>query len=691
MKFKELKGKMKNKFVIKVIAGVLVVALAGTGVGVYAINSTDNVGIATTVEQTEISDEEKVASSSEEEVEVQDLLGSMSVSSGDVDKEETVYLICDANGNTTETIVEDHLYNTNGKDTLTDKSDLDNIENVKGDETFSQKSGSLTWQADGNDIYYRGNSSKEAPISQTVTYYLDGKEIKPEELAGQSGKVTIRFDYENNTSYTEKIDGKNITVSVPYAAVSAVVLDDNFSNIAVTNGKIKENNGKNIVVGYALPGLAESLDIDEDKLSDDRNIPDFLEITADVDDFSLSTAMTVVVNATDFVSGDTGSLDSLDSSIDNLESASSQLQDGSSQLADGADKLLSGVTEYTDGVAKVADGISTLSDNIPSLTDGVTKLNTGIDAIYSNFGTKDNSNTIRGGAAALASGSKQVSDGVTTLENGANNLATGASQLSSTLNSSVSSINTLSSNSASLIGAFNLLKAGNTTMGIPATNSDNYDAVVSGLVGYNASYAILQDSTVKSLYLGFLSTGADDATAFITGYLAGVSSVSDIASATQQIADGAAALSAGVSQVSAGAKQVSEGASSLSTGVEELYSQAIVPVNDGMDTLVSSMPTLTDGVNQLKTGSSTLKSKNAELVDGVKQLSDGATSLSNGMVEFDEKGINKLVNAYSGDIKPIVNRLQVVKDAGKESQIYSDISDDMTGSVKFVYKLGSIK
>jgi putative membrane protein len=31
-----------------------------------------------------------------------------------------------------------------------------------------------------------------------ITYYLDGKEISANELAGKSGKVKIRFDYEKS-------------------------------------------------------------------------------------------------------------------------------------------------------------------------------------------------------------------------------------------------------------------------------------------------------------------------------------------------------------------------------------------------------------------------------------------------------------------------------------------------------------
>ena len=50
----------------------------------------------------------------------------------------------------------------------------------------------------GNDIYYQGKTDKELPVKQTISYYLDGEKMDPDEIAGKSGKVTIRFDYKNN-------------------------------------------------------------------------------------------------------------------------------------------------------------------------------------------------------------------------------------------------------------------------------------------------------------------------------------------------------------------------------------------------------------------------------------------------------------------------------------------------------------
>lgn len=104
----------------------------------------------------------------------------------------------------------------------------------------------------GKDIYYQGTATEEPPVTQKVTYYLDGKEISPEDLAGKSGKVKIRFDYTNTTSYTETVNGEKQTVSVPFAAITGLVLGDGFENIEVTNGKAEVSDSSSVVLGYAL-------------------------------------------------------------------------------------------------------------------------------------------------------------------------------------------------------------------------------------------------------------------------------------------------------------------------------------------------------------------------------------------------------------------------------------------------------
>ena len=55
-------------------------------------------------------------------------------------KEQTVYVNADEKGNTKDVIVSNWLKNQGNEQELTDKSNLSEITNVKGDETFQQNS-----------------------------------------------------------------------------------------------------------------------------------------------------------------------------------------------------------------------------------------------------------------------------------------------------------------------------------------------------------------------------------------------------------------------------------------------------------------------------------------------------------------------------------------------------------------------
>ena len=61
--------------------------------------------------------------------------------------------------------------------TINDESDLKDIQNVKGDETFTQNGDDVQWSAGSNDIYYQGTTDKELPVGVEIKYELDGKEI----------------------------------------------------------------------------------------------------------------------------------------------------------------------------------------------------------------------------------------------------------------------------------------------------------------------------------------------------------------------------------------------------------------------------------------------------------------------------------------------------------------------------------
>lgn len=795
MKLPELKKRFQNKYVVRIIAGVLTIAMVGTGFSVYTVHA-EKAGTeaAQTTDSTSDSGDELSLSSM--------LKDNVSVSEKEIDKDETVYLISDASGNVNQTIVSDHLINRDKSDTLKDKSSLKDIENVKGDETFSQSGDDLTWQADGNDIYYQGTSTAQAPVSQKVTYYLDGKEISPEDLAGKSGKVTIHFDYTNNSTYTETVNGEEVTVCVPFAAITGMVLDDSFSNVEVTNGKVQNTGKGNIVIGYALPGLKDSLDLNDDDLDEDVDIPESFEVTADVENFSLETAMTVVANAGSFLSTDgTSDLSSVDDMIDTLTDASEQLQDGSKQLSDGLDTLQSslkefstgmntlsgGIKSYTDGAKTLGNGIGSLKNGMdslagsaPALIDGVNQLKTGSSQAASGAGqlvagyegTSEQAGLVDG-AKQLADGAAQVASGVASVQDGASQLKTGSQsavsgaqaladgsaqvsagvdQVCGTVSDMMKQMGGLSTQAQQMIDekinknteVFTMLKA-LIPAGDEKVTTKNLSQVIQNLEAYKAAYpTAIPDATYDTyrtqLYtlkgaveaINQISASMTDSINKAGGSEAIQAQLGKLQEGAKGVADGASTLYTGLQTLDAGinslydgavtlnggAAQVREGAKTVSDGINQEYegtkslAAGIGQIDGGLGTVTDKMPDLTsgikqlqDGTNQLAAGANTLVSNNdtlnsgaaqlvngtGQIVDGVNKLDTGSHTLADGMVEFNEQGINKIVNAYKGDLKPLANRLQAMIDAGEDYQSYSDIADGANGSVKFIYKLDSIK
>lgn len=318
-----------------------------------------------------------------------------------ISKDETVYVLTGADGSVKKIIVSDWLKNELGSASVADKSDLSDIENVKGDESYTINGDNMTvWDAQGNDIYYQGNIQKELPVGLSVRYYLDGKSVSPEELKGKSGKVTIRFDYENRQYETVQINGVNQRIYVPFAMLTGMILDnDTFQNVQITNGKLVNDGDRTVVVGLAFPGLQENLNLSRDDLS----IPDSVEITADVTNFSLGMTVTLACNDlfsqlgnVDLTSLDsTSALDQLTGAMDQLLSGSSSLYEGLSTLLDKSSELVSGVEELAQGAAAIKSGADSVDDGAAQLKAGLADLSSGL-------------NTFSANSEALNSGAKQV-------------------------------------------------------------------------------------------------------------------------------------------------------------------------------------------------------------------------------------------------------------------------------------------
>lgn len=343
----------------------------------------------------------------------------------DVYKEETVYVNADATGNSDEVTVSDWLKNSGSvSGNLTDESILKEIKNVKGDETFTENGDQLTWNTAGEDIYYQGTTDKELPVSVKLTYFLDGKEVKPDELKGKSGHLKIQVQYTNNEKKTVTVDGKEEEVYTPFVMMTGMILpNETFSNVTIDNGKVISDGSRNIVVGFGIPGLKDSLDLDEEttKEAEDKGvtIPENFEMEADVTDFTMSSTFTVALTdlLDDMDMDNIIDVDSLKDSLNELEDAALELVSGSGTLADGVSTLADGVSSYTAGADELNAGIQKYLGSNGELNGSVTEYVNGVGKVVK--GVKD-----------YTSGTNALANGVISYVAGEQKIAAGAAQLS---------------------------------------------------------------------------------------------------------------------------------------------------------------------------------------------------------------------------------------------------------------------
>lgn len=358
------------------------------------------------------------------------MLPATSVLAAVPEKEQTVYVNADENGNSQDVIVSNWLKNQGNEQELTDKTNLTDIQNVKGDETFEQKSdGTIVWNTDGGDIYYQGKTQEELPVSVKLTYYLDGKEISAKDLAGKSGKLKIRIDYENKSKEVKEIQGKQEEICTPFMMMTAMILPaETFSNVEITNGQIISDGNNDIAVGVGFPGLAESLKLQDVEELKDVDFPDYAELTADVKDFSLAMTATVATTGLldDLDLANVNSTEDLKEQMETLADSSQALVKGSSELQSGiatldssADTFVSGLTKVDDGTAALKKGIDTMNSKKGELLDGVTKLTDGMKALQNgSAGLQDGVAAYTDGASQLGAGIAQTAEGAAALNQG---------------------------------------------------------------------------------------------------------------------------------------------------------------------------------------------------------------------------------------------------------------------------------
>lgn len=620
--------------------------------------------------------------------------------------DETVYVLADADGSVKKCIVSDWVDGT-------DKDD-----------------------------YTQQETQQTPPVEMSVKYLLDGVETAPDQMVGKSGKVKMLFTYTNNQTETVKIDGKQETFHIPFAALTGMLLDNNvFTNVRVTNGRLVNDGDHTLIVGLALPGLNENLKLENQEIE----LPEYIEVSADVQNFEMANTMTLVTNMV-FNEIDTDTLDSADglkNAVGKMTDAMSQLMGGSNQLYDGLTTLYEKSTQLADGTGKLAAGAS-------QLQDGASKLN--------------------GGAQQLAGGSNQLVEGLDLLVANNDALNAGAGQIFDAL---LSAANT------------QLAEAG---LSIPALSRDNYAEILNGVIASldetnvaaqaqeQARAAVTQaveakrgevvaavteavkaqvtqgvtEAVQQGVFAKVLEAMGMTPEQYQQGVEAGVitseqqaavqaaldsqmaseavqgmiaanvetkmqseeiqgmiaaktdEKIAELIEQNMNSPEVQAKITAALEQARSGAAKVSglkeqlDSVSTFYTGLTT-YTAGVATaksgahqLNGGIADLNKGTTQLVSGANELAGGINTLNGNVPALLDGVSKLRDGNKKLVDGLQEFNKQGIQKLANVVDGDLDAIAQRLKASLEISKQYRSFTDAKGTEDSQVKFIYRTDSI-
>ena len=667
------------------------------------------------------------------------------------EKTESVHVKAKPDGTPEEIAVEVTLKNPGDSDVILDKTSLTNIKNTEGDEEYTQQSdGTLLWENKGANISYKGTGTEKLPVKVHLTYYLDGKEIAPEKLAGQSGKLKIRFDYENTTSQTIYVDGKNVNVKVPFVMLSALFLDeDTASNISVENGKVVDLDGQQVVIGYAMPGLADSLKLADFEPTEDVDIPEYVEVTADVTDFSMDFTATVASTGI-FSELDTDKL----SDVDDLTEAMDELNDASGKLVDGMSGLF--------------DGVSAFDDSMGEYLKGVKAVDSGVDTFKTALEQMDaNKNALQGGAKTLADSLTALSDQLQQIPSSADEVSADDEQMKAAFSAATA----LSGDTKKLLATIEAMKTSMDQAKTFVSNAKTYrdqvkakaDTVAGEIKSAKEALDKVEakgelDKDKISVDIDKVSKAVESAAKEAVKNAAGDSLTDDEKNAIANAAANAVDIKdVSVSISDDAVKATVDGTDAvkeqLDKALEDLNSMPTLDIPDlsldtsAVDAVLSDMQTqlatlkayadaitggadmvqtlqdtlnglkgnakalaegstqlsagvaaLTDGISKLYSGSVELKKGTGALVSagpsiskGLSALRDGAKALKDGMKTFDEEGIQELSDLAGDDLTDVIDRVKALKDADVAYDNYSGLAKGSSGEVRFVIETDAIE
>ena len=671
------------------------------------------------------------------------------------EKDESVYVKADAAGRPTEKTVEVVLKKIEGSDPIEDRSNLREIKNTEGNEEYTEAGeGRYLWQNNGEDIHYKGKSDQALPVNVRITYYLEGQEVSAEKIAGKTGKVKIRFDYENNTD-------------VPFMVLSAAMLPaDVFSDVEVTNGRLMDLGDQKAVIGFAFPGLMDTLKLVDYEPTEEIELPEYVEIEARAEDFALDFTASVVSTGLfeDLEDKDLEDLDKLPEDMDELTDASTEIRDAAQELADGGSEFGDYLSQYFDGLSQLSEGTDSLDQGLTLLSQNISKISEGSKGLQSGLDQIDQSLAKVDLSALSSPESKKASEAAQAALQSIGENSTALKEKLTAVGTNLETVQTFVKDVNAYIGQVQDLQKAIEELPAPDLAAADYengwterlndeaasqakekaqeaaddvrDSIIEivkgsslpddlGLTDEQKAQIIAQ--IVESIDENKVTVNEEDIEISLDAAFGEIRdgiqkeaegqrntlrdaslkitepAVPDLEALSPEKMEEITQIIGNMEQSLAVIGAYAEGMSQTASGLTEL-SAALTQLKAGVSQLSGGSAQLSEGLGlfekaleaasegsaQLSSAMKTVSSAGGELGSAYWQLVDGMNEFADGIAEFDEEGIQSLAELAGPEYKDVIRGVRAARDAEHSYTNFSGICDGQKGSVRFIIETEEI-
>lgn len=545
----------------------------------------------------------------------------------EIDRNETIYVNLNHDGTTKNIKVINHISGSSKEEYYVDYGQYEDLKVlVDGVEPIIEGP-TIKWPTvflENRDIYYEGSLNKDLPMAIDIDYFLDGKEIKGEELAGKSGNLKINISIKNSSDLITQIQ-------IPLNL-------DIFSNIKVENG-VNSVIGKTMTVvfthlpiedqEFCIEAKGENIELDPILIaSTPSNIPLPESLGEDINSFSKG-------------------INEMSKAAIELEEGSSELTKGTISLKEGLKTLSNGIGKFyssfneigtnsqilTKGLLDFNNGFKLLTDNILGLWNGINNLNHGFNEI------KIETQNIQEGLSSFNAGTKEVNKGLEQLKNGLNELNSNHKDL-------VALAESLSSSNDPRIRALaeGVIKEGITIDALSQGANNSFNGMI-----------VLREK-VDGLDLGFQE------------YNKGINRIGDglneLIQQLKPLPEELENMYKGHSQLTEGIDSIFNGFEPMTRGFEELNNKTESLPNE-VDKLIDGQNNITKGINTLN-DEGLLKIKNS--IDGFSILDESDNNYTSFVHDKNENNTTFQFIMQTPAIKPMPERKEIeLRVEGKKS------------------------